>query len=323
MRDSFVVKLRNGPHYGAGVILSSSVILTARHVVDPNGYSLNGLPVDPYCVRIQNGFSVGEWRADELLFPAQPEIDLALVRLFEPKRIQPEFRCPVRPDPSETVALGDEVVCYGFAQEDGDVQRMPRRIVEVHGRAGSYICGESIPQGFSGGPVLVQDALIGITYARHHDQLQSYFYGGKALIDILSLIPNDSIDWETGKVHWLRRFPLGPGIDPVLTSAGLARFIRNCMRLYGGGKAIEAVALANADRMECGPNSGNKGLIDIAELPDPSFSPFNFWLTAILQAGLKSPRMLAAMLGSVDSELLDKSARDEKERMLIYLVAPK
>jgi len=299
--------------------VSASAILTARHVVDPEQKSTRGERVEPDTVQITGRFSHGEMRPDELIFHQRPEVDLALIVFHPPKGISLEFRCPVHKDPAINISVGDEVLCHGFAELAGDVQAAHRRVAAVDGRAGAYVGDASVPQGFSGGPALSDGALVGIMYARNHEQLQCYFYGGKALADILRHIPSESIDWTPRAAHRLRRFPLGPGISPGDTTSRLHIFIRNCTKLFSGIKAIETIAIANAARRECGPDTGDKGLIDIAELPDPSIRLFEFWLTAIVQAGQKSPRMLAAILSTIDTDLLEPASRGEKARMLDWL----
>lgn len=322
MEHPWVVKLRCGNSFGAGVILSAFTVLTARHVVDPEGRTLCGQTADAEFVRVFHADSLGELSGDSLVFPAANDIDLALVQIREPKRFPVARRCPVRQDASHGINVGDEVTFHGFDRDVGDVQPMKRRIVEVHGRAGAYVCDGSIPCGFSGGPVTSEGALVGISYARDHDQGQSYFYGGSALSDMLSVVPSESLNWSMSTVHHLRRFPLGPGIPSMRSTSGLPKFIRACQRLFAGKKAIEAIALANAARIECGPDPFQRGLIDVSDLPDPHFALHGFWMGAVIEAGLKSPRMLAALLESVDTESLDSGAREEKNRMLAYLVKP-
>jgi hypothetical protein len=71
--------------------------------------------------------------------------------------------------------------------------------------------------------------------------------------------------------------------------------------------------------MECGPDTGDKGVVNSAELTSAGVDLLAFWSQAVSAAGRKSPRMLAALLHAVEDESLDTRARAEKARVLDYL----
>lgn len=318
-----IVKLRSGASFGTGIIISENAILTARHVVDLDEVSTRGMMPDPTATRIIGAFSMGETTVDRLVFPNQPDVDLALALIHDPKGIPKAYCCAVSARPSSVINVGDEVMLHGFERSDGDVQSESLRIMEIHSDVGAYICNKAVPRGFSGGGVFSDDVLVGVGYARNHDKGRSYFYGGQELIALLksSLAPG-SVNWATGDVSPLRAYPIGPAVDPTYTTASLYHFINACVRLYGGARAIAAVGAANAARIDSGPAADYRSLVSITELPAPEFNPHGFWLNAVVEAGRKSPRMLAALLQSVDDEQLDPQATSEKAKVLRHLRGP-
>jgi hypothetical protein len=102
----------------------------------------------------------------------------------------------------------------------------------------------------------------------------------------------------------------------------LARVIDAAVRLYPRLEALLILAEANAARTACGPDSGTRGLVEVQELPDPMIALRGFWIAAFVDAGLKSPRMLAALLIAVDGDgRLGSEAHIEKEAALRHLAS--
>jgi hypothetical protein len=302
--------------FGSGVVLTAATILTARHVVDPDGVSLVGRHPDPRSVRIQGvAFGAATLTVDVLRFPSDPAIDLALAILQPPKAADATCCCVLPAESGPVVNVGDEVAFYGSSRIDGPIERDDLRVQSVHGNAGSFVCNKAAPRGFSGGPVFSGGLLAGITYARQDDQGQSYFYAGEALSQAVTLAVGE-VTRVSGAVHILRRYPLGPAMPGGEMAARLSRFIAKCVKLHNPMASIVLVTRAIQMRMECGPDSGDKGLIQLEFLPDPSMNRYGFWFDAFVMATSKSPRMLAALLLAIDDEPFTSEERAEKADVL-------
>jgi hypothetical protein len=126
---------------------------------------------------------------------------------------------------------------------------------------------------------------------------------------------------RTGQVsgwHVLHDFPLGPAVRPERIPPSLKA---EYARIFPGADAREVVLEANQYRMEADPEKDPVPMvIDLARLviPEKNHSR-TFWDEAFPQAGLKSPRMLAALLLVVDPIQFEESARQKREQLLQYL----
>lgn len=304
----------HGTSYGSGVLVAPDTILTARHVV------ANGTIEVPEQVRVESMGALHRPTVDRFSFPDQAHIDLALAFIDAPKTLMPHPQCVLRSNPREAVNIGDEVQVAGITSEHGDIQVSTLTILAIHDHAEAYICDRSVPEGYSGSPVFANGALVGIMYARHFSNGQSYFYGGPQIAALLAQA-KVTVDWTDESISPLRQYPLTPAIPPFETSARLIKLISNCAALYGSLRALEIVATANQARLVCGPDSGAKGLINTNYLPEPAFNLIGFWHGAFIKAGLKSPRMLAALLLALDDDNLGQTSLIEKKNMLAYLAS--
>jgi hypothetical protein len=301
-----------GSSYGSGVLVAPNTILTARHVVTDGAMS------SPEHIRVESIGALGRPTVDRFSFPARTDIDLALAFLDPPKTLMPHAQCVLRSEPRNAVNIGDEVQVAGITSAHGDIQVSTLNVLAIHDHAEAYICDRSVPEGYSGGPVFAKGALIGIMYARHFGNGQSYFYSGAQIAELLAQA-NVPVTWSNDTGSQLLRYPLTPGIAPFETAMRLVGLSNNCIALYGPAKAREIVATGNQARFKCGPDTGAKGLIETHSLPTPEHNLEAFWHGAFMQAGQKSPRMLAALLLALDDENLERASVKEKKAMLEYL----
>jgi Trypsin-like peptidase domain len=303
----------SGRSFGSGVLVSPGTLLTARHVVGPSGSNVRALSLQGAA------FGVGTVVPDDLAFPDDSDVDLALVLLRPPKLVQ-ESSCAL---PAEGVTLsvnvGDKVVVAGCSRIDGPVESEEVRIQSLHGKAGVLVCNKALPKGFSGGPVFADGLLVGVVYARNHEQGHSYLYVGHAFESLVRERASGPVAWTAGRFSPLRRFPLGPAMSPDETAARLSHLIERCALLYPGHKARSILARANRMRLECGPDTGSKGLIQVSFLRDPGVELYGFWFDAFMMATTKSPRMLAALLLALEDDPFDTTERAEKADVLSRL----
>ncbi len=306
--------------FGAGVFITPTAILSARHVLDPLRRYASDVPLREDVLRVDTAGSLAHARVESVRLPADPDIDLALAMLASANAAAPEACVAVHRPGHAAFATGDELAILGFAMADGAVQADRYTVLGGHPNAGCYIANRAVPEGYSGGPVMAGDALAGIVYARHQTQGQSYFYGLEhihAFLAAAGIAPRLS---EVG-AHPLRRYPIGPFVSRITVHTMLGALIGAHVALYQGLAAIEQIYLANAARIACGPDTGDSGVIDPARLPHPYVDLAGFWHGAFSLAGLKSPRMLAALLLATDDDALPPAARSERARMLSTLAA--
>lgn len=313
---------QGGTSFGSGAVLTTATILTARHVVDPDGLTLQGRQPDPRTVRLQGPALDGGlalMTVDQLRFPDDPAVDLALAIIQVPKAASAQNLCTLPTEAEPAVQVGDPLICYGCSRADGPIERDTLLIQSVHGHAGVFVCNKIVPHGFSGGPVFSGGLLVGVTYARHQIQGQTFVHTGYELRQLLTKQTIGELKQVSGRIHVLRRYPLGPAMSPNEMTARLGRIIDKCVTLYGPQRAIALIAQANQMRMECGPDNGDKSLIQLAFLPTPHFDLYGFWHQAFVMATCKSPRMLAALLLSLDEDAFTATEAAARDDVLLRL----
>lgn len=295
------VRVRAQGCFGTGVIVSPVDILTAAHVAKG----------DPKELRLHGAGWFGDVRPADVTL-AKGELDAALIHV-DPHggRLQ---KCLAIADPDKPIVnIGDEVTIAGFGTSDRDIEIERTRIVSLDGVARAWKIGRAVPEGFSGGPALSDGVIAGLVVARQFSQGSSFFIGHDRIAPFVRDNARGELPSDDSDKSILRRFPLGPAVSHEIIDLlfGLDRVFA---QLYSGREQQE-IGRANNARRACGPNSGEKGLLDLLSLPDPRTDRVHFWWQVFVQAGLKSPRMLAAVLMLPDDAELGKRA-DERQGLL-------
>lgn len=124
---------------------------------------------------------------------------------------------------------------------------------------------------------------------------------------------------QTIAAHPLHRFPRGPAVQSELIPGKL---IEAWAELVRPREAALVVSDANAFRIEADPEDGTVTLIKAIHLPDPlANASFVYWLEVFNAARLHGPRMLAALVLTLPSDMLTDSAKQARGRLLDALAA--
>jgi hypothetical protein len=307
-----LVNTPRGMTFGSGTLVSPQTILTARHVVDPFESSLAGTAIDLATIGVESREYMGQRRPARVSFPPDGKVDLALIHLADAHRLDVDLCCPIRAHPERDFSVGDEAAVGGFSLQVGDAESDKVRIMQSHPATASWICNRALPQGYSGGPVVVEEGLVGVLYARNSQQQQAYFYGHGHIRSLLedcqvSPIVRDVV------ISPLRQYPLGPAVPRMEVLSELHAVIAAYIELYQDVFLVAGTVARAVDmRQKCGPVAGAEGILNMGYLPNPLASVAAFWTEAFQAAGLKSPRMLAALLLVAPDDALNGPARDAR-----------
>jgi hypothetical protein len=304
-----LVRITGADRFGSGLIISETDILTAGHVVTDA----------PLEARLTGQVWSGVRRPIDVTFHPETDFDVALLHL-DPSVSAPSRTVQPLPDASVVLAtVGDELSVLGFGTADRDLEQDRMLIALVDGFANVFTLNRAVPPGFSGGVITIDRRVAGLIFARDFDKGRSYAYPIQRLIPFIHKFARGAVKFVSEPAHWLRKYPLGPAVFPSITIAKCRRLIEAFVQLYKGTDAISAVGAANEARMECGPPSGDKGLLNSASLADPHFAPALFWQSAFTDAGLKSPRMLAALVSIPEDDSLNEQQRRDRAKLLAEL----
>ena len=114
--------------------------------------------------------------------------------------------------------------------------------------------------------------------------------------------------------HVLHKFPIGPRVDGSLVPVKL---IEEFAETVNVSESLQIIDEANALRKQADPSETGSITIKKINLPHPgNTSPKEFWLTAFVQARLHGPRMLAALLLSVEDTFFSKDGIAIKNKLL-------
>jgi hypothetical protein len=114
--------------------------------------------------------------------------------------------------------------------------------------------------------------------------------------------------------HILHEYPVGPMVDGSLVPIGLIEAFAEFVDI---SESLQVIDEANAFRKQADPNENGAITIKKINLPHPSRnSPKEFWLQAFAQARLHGPRMLAALLLSVQDTFFPPEVINAKNKLL-------
>jgi len=116
-------------------------------------------------------------------------------------------------------------------------------------------------------------------------------------------------------VHVLDKFPRTPRIEPYRIEISL---IRECANSISPADAVLVVMDANRFRSEADDDAG---LIERGALPPSLAEPSVYWTGVFTQAASQGPRMLPALLLSINDSQFESPARTAKTKLLNYLQA--
>lgn len=181
-----------------------------------------------------------------------------------------------------------------------------------------------VPIYLDGFPNDISDVPYGLYQLHSLDLNQEKTYENicQKVIGYLAEIPSSKEDAVKIKdslafKHPLHEFPVGPMVEghlvPITLIQAFADFVEDTY-------SLQAIYEANAFRKEADPYESGSILIRKSKLPNPNKNNADeFWLAAFAQARLHGPRMLAALLLTVQDTFFPKEAIDEKYRLLDVL----
>ena len=300
-----LLRISSGSNFGSGLLISPVDILTAKHVVSPS---------DVGSIRV-TGQAFPGLRAP-IHVSCHPHHDIAILHLADAAAAN-NGTAHQLPDSNSLLAnVGDQLTAFGFSSIDRDLEERSVEFHSIDGIANVFACNPSVPAGFSGGPLMRKDSVVGVMIARNIDMLTTYAYPIGALFEFIQQYARGNVIYSPSSPHPLIRYPIGPMVPPDIVEAACFRVIDAYMALYAGIFAVEIVARANRDRDDAGPPTGQAGRIETHRLPDPSLSLAGFWHGAFREAGRKSPRMLAALLRLADEDSLNSEQRQDRSSFL-------
>jgi TIR domain len=128
-----------------------------------------------------------------------------------------------------------------------------------------------------------------------------------------SLQDADRLKSQLNFNHVLHQYNIGPMVEghliPTSIIEAYAEFIEHQYRL-------QTIDEANAFRKSADPQETGQITIKKIKLPPPPAPEKEFWLGAFKEARLHGPRMLAALLLSVDDRFFEKSVITQKKELL-------
>jgi len=140
----------------------------------------------------------------------------------------------------------------------------------------------------------------------------------------LSTHPSSEVSSETPQPETspnvLERFPRGPVVDFFRVSRSLIEAYAMIVRPTD---AAMVVGQANALRIEADADDPDVTYIKLFHLPPPeTVPPFVYWSDVFSEACRHGPRMLGAVLLSLQDTQFSARAKDDRQKLLQYLKTP-
>lgn len=128
---------------------------------------------------------------------------------------------------------------------------------------------------------------------------------------------NSKVKEQLSFKHVLHAFPVGPMVDGYLVSTNIIETFAEAIDV---SESLQVINQANAFRKSADPFEEGSILIRKIKLPPPAKNTaIEFWLAAFTQARLHGPRMLAALLLTVEDTFFPKQIKEEKNKLLEIL----
>jgi len=162
-----------GEFIGTAFFVSPTQLITAKHVVDDCDWNLIRLNDGPW-----SGGGVLALKEKPQFHPKKK--DIALLNITRPVE---DFK----PIPMITVDLkkGDQVDLAGYSSPSGQLEKIGLVISSYEGVYDLDVANTSIAKGMSGGPVIMNDRLVGVICARDRDRNRCYIVPLSAFKDFL------------------------------------------------------------------------------------------------------------------------------------------
>lgn len=342
-----------GKRVGAGFLVGEDLVLTCAHVANsalgrsagqlgppqhPVSVSLHTQPLDVLAASVAGGPDA--WSDP----PASARLGADLCLLQLPNRSR---------GTQARLAVPDRLImrpfrAAGFPQDwNGDLDIASGEIVgrDEYGlyllrpnsaSLSAYTAGKSQPwtrerrtaglaySGFSGGPVEVDDRIVGIiTEARAvPSQVTAYMIPVTSFPDRISTPILNLRCTEGAESTFISRLARGPMVKEtyLVTSTIVEAYARLA------GTHVEAhtiIATANRHRVDADASEDRSEvkLIQTYMLPNFDKGAYTFWHDCLIRACTMGPRMLAAILTAVSDETFEDDAKRDRRNLLRLLLS--
>jgi formylglycine-generating enzyme required for sulfatase activity len=170
--------LDKGEYLGSAFLISPVHIVTAKHVVfDAEGNERSELFLDgkildqPTPVR-------------QCISHPDKKIDMAVLVINEENAVSKKY-IPELSYNYRKLESGEVITLVGFSTTDGGIECPKLNIQGYNGKSNAYMLTSPVAKGFSGGPALLHNQLVGVIWARDTDRHISYIMPFSAIRDFL------------------------------------------------------------------------------------------------------------------------------------------
>lgn len=137
----------------------------------------------------------GDRRIDKPKDHPDEEVDICLFSLMKDINMKKFIR--ISKHKRNILSKGDRVDILGYANESNELECRQLEVIAHEGVFNYEVLGSSIPLGYSGGPALFNNELVGVTIARHSDQNKTYIIRLSAFKDFLKSEIDGAIIFDT------------------------------------------------------------------------------------------------------------------------------
>ncbi len=178
---------KGGEYRGTAFLISPGSLVTAKHVVE-------SLPVDELFLQGQVWDGL---QSLENVF-CHHSLDIAVLKLK--KQGDVSLHIPLASKEQAEIQQGQWVILAGYGTPHAGLETPPVPVSAYDGVYDLEVIHSSISKGMSGGPVLFNDQLAGVTIARHHEENKTFLLRLNSFRDFIEPFTKKS-EYQLAKVN--------------------------------------------------------------------------------------------------------------------------